>query len=312
MAADASRAAAGRSRMVGRASWQRLGRWPWWLFGAIGIGLYLVALIITDEETRSSFWYMLGQTPVGLLNGQILFKGIVITLTIAVFGYLLAMIVGLILGLMRTSSNPILYNVASFTWKSSAAYRCWSCCSMWPLSLAPPLTPVFAGLANALVWVGNRFVWLLQMMGFMVAPFTPVTTMASHWRAMIALGLGYAAFEAEIFRAGIQSIERGQHEAARALGLSYFQTMRYIILPQAIRRVLPALGNDFIAMVKDSSLASVLGVQDMTQLAKLVAAGNFLYMQTLTMLAFIYLIMVVLLTRLVRWMEHRLQQVYVR
>jgi polar amino acid transport system permease protein len=65
-------------------------------------------------------------------------------------------------------------------------------------------------------------------------------------------------------------------------------------------------------MVKDSSLASVLGVQDMTQLAKLVAAGNFLYMQTLTMLAFIYLIMVVLLTRLVRWMEHRLQRVYVR
>jgi polar amino acid transport system permease protein len=129
---------------------------------------------------------------------------------------------------------------------------------------------------------------------------------------MIALGLGYAAFEAEIFRAGIQSIERGQHEAAGALGLNYFQTMRFIILPQAIRRVLPALGNDFIAMVKDSSLASVLGVQDMTQLAKLVAAGNFLYMQTLTMLAFIYLIMVVLLTRLVRWMEHRLQRVYVR
>jgi polar amino acid transport system permease protein len=146
----------------------------------------------------------------------------------------------------------------------------------------------------------------------MVAPFTPVTNMASHWRAMIALGLGYAAFEAEIFRAGIQSIERGQHEAAGALGLNYFQTMRFIILPQAIRRVLPALGNDFIAMVKDSSLASVLGVQDMTQLAKLVAAGNFLYMQTLTMLAFIYLIMVVLLTRLVRWMEHRLQRVYVR
>jgi len=311
MAADASRAAAGR-RMVGRASWQRLGRWPWWLLGAIGIGLYLVVLVITDEETRSSFWYMLGQTPEGLLNGQILFKGIVITLTIAVFGYLLAMIVGLILGLMRTSSNPILYNVASFYVEVIRGVPMLVLLLYVAFVLAPPLTPVFAGLANSLVWVGNRFVWLLQTMGFMVAPFTPVTTMASHWRAMIALGLGYAAFEAEIFRAGIQSIERGQHEAARALGLSYFQTMRYIILPQAIRRVLPALGNDFIAMVKDSSLASVLGVQDMTQLAKLVAAGNFLYMQTLTMLAFIYLIMVVLLTRLVRWMEHRLQQVYVR
>ena len=124
--------------------------------------------------------------------------------------------------------------------------------------------------------------------------------------------LGYAAFEAEVFRAGIQSIERGQYEAGKALGLSYLQMMRHIILPQAIRRVLPALGNDFISMVKDSSLASVLGVQDMTQLAKLVASGNFLYMQTLTLLAFVYLTIVVLLTRLLRAMERRLQSVYVR
>jgi His/Glu/Gln/Arg/opine family amino acid ABC transporter permease subunit len=311
MAVEASRAPIGAQR-VQKATWQQPSQWPWWLFAAIGLGLYLVVLVLTDEEARGSFWYMLGQTPEGLGAGQLLFKGIVITITIAVFGYALAMVVGLILGLMRTSSNPILYNVASFYVEVIRGVPMLVLLLYVAFVLAPPLTPIFAGIANVFITIGNIVVWFLQQLGLMVAPFTPVTTMASHWRAMIALGLGYAAFEAEIFRAGIQSIERGQHEAAGALGLNYFQTMRFIILPQAIRRVLPALGNDFIAMVKDSSLASVLGVQDMTQLAKLVAAGNFLYMQTLTMLAFIYLIMVVLLTRLVRWMEHRLQQVYVR
>lgn len=311
MAVNANRATVGET-MMQKAIWQRPGDWPWWLFGAIGLGLYLVVLVLTDAETRSSFWYMVGQTPEGLAAGQLVFKGIVITLTIAILGYSLAMVLGLILGLMRTSANPIAYNIASFYVEVIRGVPMLVLLLYVAFVLAPPLTPVFTALSNALVWIGNLFVLLLQLLGFAVAPFNPVTSMASHWRAMIALGLGYAAFEAEIFRAGIQSIERGQHEAAKALGLSYFQTMRHIILPQAIRRVLPALGNDFIAMVKDSSLASVLGVQDMTQLAKLVAAGNFLYMQTLTMLAFIYLIMVVLLTRLVRWMEHRLQQVYVR
>ncbi len=86
-------------------------------------------------------------------------------------------------------------------------------------------------------------------------------------RAIISLSVTYGAFQAEIFRAGIQSIGRGQMEAARSLGMSYWQAMFTIILPQAVRNVLPALGNDFIAMVKDSSLVSVLAVRDMTQVA---------------------------------------------
>ncbi len=297
---------------IQKTHWQRVAQWPWWLLIAVAIGVYLVTLVITDAEARSSFWYVLGQTPDGLRSGQIAFKGIVLTLAIAVMGYLLAMIFGLLLGLMRTSSNPILYNIASFYVEIIRGVPMLVLLLYVAFVLAPTLTPFFAAIANLFVWVGNLFVGLFRLLGFDVALFSTVTSMASHWRAIIALGLGYAAFEAEIFRAGIQSIERGQHEAAKALGLSYLQTMRYIILPQAIRRVLPALGNDFISIVKDSSLASVLGVQDMTQLAKLVAAGNFLYMQTLTMLAFIYLIIVVLLTRLVRWMELRLQAVYTR
>ncbi|MEZ4862991.1 MAG: amino acid ABC transporter permease [Caldilineaceae bacterium] len=302
----------GGAKSLAQYRWKQIAQWPWWLIIAVGLGIYLVLLVLVDAEARSSFWYMLGQTPEGLSVGQIAFKGIVITLTIAITGYLLAMIFGLLLGLMRTSSNPIFYNIASFYVEIIRGVPMLVLLLYVAFVVAPFLTPVFAAIANLFVWIGNVGVFLLQMVGLPVAPFSPVTSMANHWRAVIALGMGYAAFEAEVFRAGIQSIERGQYEAAGALGLSYFQTMRFVVLPQAIRRVLPALGNDFISMVKDSSLASVLGVQDMTQLAKLVAAGNFLYMQTLTMLAFVYLTMVVLLTRLVRLMENRLQSAYRR
>jgi polar amino acid transport system permease protein len=120
--------------------------------------------------------------------------------------------------------------------------------------------------------------------------------------------VAYGAFSAEIWRAGIESIEKGQMEAARSLGMSYIQSMRYVILPQAVRRVLPALGNDFVAMVKDSSLVSVLGVQDITQLAKLYAASTFLFFQVYSILAFIYLVITIMLTRVVRWIERRLRQ----
>lgn len=289
--------------------WGKPSEWPWWLIAAIGLVIYLVYLVSTDEETRSSFWYMLGQKPDELMLGQLAFKGIVITLTIAICGYLIAMSFGLILGLMRTSTNPILNNVASFYVEIIRGVPMLVLLLYVAFVLAPPITPLFAGIANIFVNIGNL---LLYNTGIIGEPFRTVTSIANHWRAIIALGMGYAAFEAEVFRAGIQSIERGQYEAGKALGLSYLQMMRHVILPQAIRRVLPALGNDFISMVKDSSLASVLGVQDMTQLAKLVASGNFLYMQTLTLLAFVYLTIVVLLTRLLRMMERRLQRVYVR
>jgi polar amino acid transport system permease protein len=125
-------------------------------------------------------------------------------------------------------------------------------------------------------------------------------------RCIIALAIAYGGFQAETFRAGIQSISRGQMEAARSLGMSYLQAMRYIILPQAIRRVLPPLGNDFIAMLKDSSLVSVLGVRDITQEARLYAAASFRYMETYLSLAFFYLAMTIVLSLGVKWMESRL------
>jgi His/Glu/Gln/Arg/opine family amino acid ABC transporter permease subunit len=128
-----------------------------------------------------------------------------------------------------------------------------------------------------------------------------------HLRAIIALAVTYGAFLAEIFRAGIQSIGRGQMEAARSLGMSYGQSMRHIILPQAIRNMLPALGNDFVAMVKDSSLVSVLAVRDITQRARLHAGTSFRYRESYTTLAALYLSMTVILSLLVGLLERRLR-----
>jgi polar amino acid transport system permease protein len=281
-------APASRSRLLG--SLDRLSEWPWWLLLAILAGLYLVFRIIIDEQTQQTFWFISGQTPETLSAGRIIFKGIIITLSVSVGAYALALVIGLTLGLMRTSANPFLYNFASLYVE---------------LVRGVPMLVLLLYVAFALTPVA---VDSLNLVGI------PVTTrdVPGEMRAMVALALGYGAFSAEIFRAGIQSIERGQYEAARALGMNYFQMMRFVILPQAVRRVLPALGNDFISMVKDSSLVAILGVQDLTQLTRLYYSANFLYMQSLTMLAFIYLILVVLLTRLVRWMEHRLQRAYAR
>ena len=103
-------------------------------------------------------------------------------------------------------------------------------------------------------------------------------------------------------------LPRGQVEAAYSLGMSRWQAMRLVVLPQAIRRVLPPLGNDFIAMLKDSSLVSVLGVPDITQMGKVYAASTFMYFETYNIVAFLYLSMTIVLSLLVRWMERRMPQ----
>ncbi len=128
------------------------------------------------------------------------------------------------------------------------------------------------------------------------------------WRAVIALMLAYSAFLAEVFRAGLLSVDAGQVEAAQALGLNGWQRFRHIVFPQAFRTILPPLGNDFVAMVKDSSLVSVLGVADITQLGKVTAAGNFRYFETYNVVALIYLTMTVGLSLGLRRLEARLRR----
>jgi polar amino acid transport system permease protein len=127
------------------------------------------------------------------------------------------------------------------------------------------------------------------------------------WRAIIALSISYSAFLSEIFRAGIEAVPAGQVEAAATLGLLRRQAFRLVVLPQAIRIVVPPLGNDFIAMIKDSALVSALGVQDITQLGKVYSASTFLFFETYNVVAFLYLVMTVGLSLIVRAFERRLK-----
>jgi polar amino acid transport system permease protein len=128
------------------------------------------------------------------------------------------------------------------------------------------------------------------------------------WRAIIALTIGYSAFISEVFRAGILAVSEGQIEAAKALGLTNWQRFRLIVMPQALRTILPPLGNDFVAIVKDSSLVSVLGVADITQMGKIYASGSFRFFETYSIVAYIYLILTIGLSLILRAIERRLRR----
>lgn len=246
---------------------ERMANWPWWLIVAIMIALLIVLQIITNQRMTTIF--------------NAIFVGIGITIRVTLMAYSAAVIIGLIVGFARVSSNKIVLNIASFYVEVVRGVPI----LVLLMYIAFVAVPIFAGIFN------------IRTRDF-----------PNELRVILGLAIAYGAFESEIFRAGIQSIEKGQMEAARALGMSYFQAMRHIILPQAIRRVLPALGNDFVAMLKDSSLVSVLGVEDITQIAKLYAASTFLFFQSYSILAFIYLSMTVLLSRLVRTLETRMSE----
>ncbi len=137
-----------------------------------------------------------------------------------------------------------------------------------------------------------------------LADFRPADVPMSA-RVVFALVFAYGAFTAETLRGGLTSLPRGQAEAARALGLSRRQALRHVLLPQTFRRVLPSLGNDLICLLKDSSLVSVLGVRDITQEARLFASATFRYTETLTLVAFFYLALALLVALLVRALETR-------
>ena len=134
--------------------------------------------------------------------------------------------------------------------------------------------------------------------------------MSARWTSRRGLSwhltIGYSAFISEVLRAGIELIEKDQREAAQTEGANYWQTMRFILLPQAVRNVFPALGNEFIAMLKDSALVSALGVQDITQLGKVYSASTFKFFETYSIVALLYLIMTLGLALVIRWMEKRL------
>ncbi|MDP3526604.1 MAG: amino acid ABC transporter permease, partial [Hoeflea sp.] len=132
-------------------------------------------------------------------------------------------------------------------------------------------------------------------------------TIGVFWAGVIALALSDSAFQAEIFRAGIQSIARGQYEAAYSISLNYRDTMRYVILPQAIRRILPAIGNQIVYMLKMSSLVSVIGMQELTRKANELVVTEYRPLEIYTFLVLEYLVLILIVSAGVRWLERRMR-----
>jgi polar amino acid transport system permease protein len=230
--------------------------------------------------------------------------GVVTTLRITLFAFPIATIIGLFTGLARMSKNVVFFTISTIYVEVIRGIPL----VVLILMIAFAVVPLAVSLINqtgdwGMTWAAGGFLnnFFTSMQEF------SIRSISMELRAILALSLGYGAFEAEIFRAGIQSISRGQMEAARSLGMSYGQAMRFIILPQAIRRVLPPLGNDFIAMLKDSSLATVLAVNELTQLTRLRRSSTFRVMEAFNVAAFLYLAMTLLLSAAVRLLERRMK-----
>ena len=249
---------------------------PWWLVILGVIGALLFWRVWTSPVYSAA---------VGKLS-----QGAVITVIVAVVAYGSACLMGLGLALMGMSRFILLRQIARFYVEV-----------MRGVPIIVLLLYVAFVLAPALIVAVN---WVTSWVGIEPWKTRDFPLIA---RATIALMLAYSAFLAEIFRAGLQAVDKGQIEAAQALGLSGWQRFRHITFPQAFRMILPPLGNDFVAMVKDSSLVSVLGVSDITQLAKVTAAGNFRYFETYNVAALLYLTMTISLSLVLRRLEARLR-----
>lgn len=260
---------------------------PWWLVFIVGFLLVMAFLIFTGEEYKQAFNIIWGQPGSfegyanrgieGLIGG-----GILMTLYVTLVGFLWASVIGLLVGLGRISQNVIIRNLAT----------------TYIEFIRGVPTPVLI-FTLALVIV-PALVERLAVLGV-------ENTMANANRGVAALAIIYGAYMAEVFRAGIESVPTGQMEAARSVGMSRTQSMRYIILPQAIRNIMPALGNDFIAILKDSSLLTLLAVREITQQAKLYAGSSFRFRETYLVLTFLYLTMTLSLSLILRWYERRIR-----
>ena len=203
-------------------------------------------------------------------NLPLLLKGAGITLEITALSVGLGLLIGMFVGVAKLSDNRLIRGLAS-------VYV--DCIRGTPL----------------LVQIFLVYFALPQIIGHRIDPFV----------AAGACSINSGAYVAEIFRAGIQSIDKGQMEASRALGLNWFQAMRFVIMPQAFKRIIPPLGNEFIAMLKDSSLVSVIGFEELTRTGQLIISRTYAAFEIWIVVALLYLIMTLAISRFVALLEKR-------
>jgi polar amino acid transport system permease protein len=253
---------------------------PYWLYAMVLLVMLFMGLAIADGRYELIFFTLVA--------------GIGITLQVAVISFFLSCTVGLLLALASLSKHQWLRQGARFYIELIRGVPALVILLYITFAATPAIVEAYQAIFAGLIEHGYL-------------PDIQIRDVSNLIRAIVALAIAYSAFLAEVFRAGLQSIEKSQVEAAQALGLSRWLTFRLVIWPQAIKRVLPVLGNDFIAMVKDSSLVSVLGVNDITQLGKLYASASFLTVETYNVVAVLYLILTVGLSLVLRRLESHLQ-----
>ena len=210
----------------------------------------------------------------GLTNLQFLISGFNTTIYISVISIFFSMLIGLIVALPSLATNKIL---SSFNVVYVEIVR------------AIPLLVL-------ILWI---YYGLPIMLGISFSPFVS---------GIIALAISDSAFQAEIFRAGINSIHKGQHEASSSLGLDFWKKMRFIILPQAVKTILPALGNQFVYVLKMSSLVSIIGIADLTRKANELVVTTYRPLEIYTFLILEYLILILIISYFVRKLEKKLKR----
>ena len=223
-------------------------------------------------------WYVINPTtPSGWINIKFLVSGMWNTILISIVAAFISINLGLIIALPGQSSK-----------------KGWRIVNRVYVELirSIPLLPM-------LFWVFYGLPIIFRSMGINI-PIDPF------WGAVITLAISDSAFTAEIYRSGIQSIAKGQKEAAHSIGLNYIQTMRYVILPQAIRRILPPLANQFIYIVKMSAFASVIGMQELTRRANEIVVTEYRPLEIYSLLILEYLVLVLIISAGVRWLERRM------
>jgi len=242
----------------------------WWFLVIAVIVLLLMLIFLIPDPYQRIFVFVQ--------------NGIGTTISITGISFLLVLVLGLLVALARLSKSWIVKGVSTVYVEVVRGIPMMVQLIFW-----------YFAFPSVIQGVGD---WL-NIQAFIDYRASPVAM------AILGLTIGYAAYMSEVYRAGIQSISRGQMEAARSLGMTYIQAMRYVILPQAIRVILPPVGNEFITLLKDSSLVSVVAVADMTRRGREFQAANFLPIQTWVMIALLYLVMTLFATRIVAWMERK-------
>ncbi|MGA5761963.1 amino acid ABC transporter permease [Nonomuraea bangladeshensis] len=261
-------------------------RHPWWWVGGAVLVLLIVAfvhLLVTNENLR---WSVVLEY---LFDAEIM-RGLLTTLELTVLAMVIGLAIGILLAIMRLSANPLFRSV-SWLW-------------LWFFRGVPPLVQMvfWFNLATLVptISLGIPF-------GPTVGEWDTNTLISSFSAAILGLALTESAYAAEMIRAGIQAVSKGQTEAALAIGMSRYQVMRRIVLPQALRIVIPPIGNDLISMLKFTSLVSVLATPDLLYSAQMIYSRNYKTIPLLLVATIWYLVLTTLLTVAQQQIEKRLK-----